>query len=132
MNTCKINKTIFSSQLDNDNLIHIQVKNEDKRIPTDQFQTLKSAYQQRYSTNSSPQQKAELAYNYIRNMAEFSAIEIKYNAVIEINCSLSYSLYLYVKTDQAETEWHSKLIPSEDINAVGPILHRIIKKASTD
>ena len=66
--------------------------------------------------------------SFIEQIAPKAHFKSQYNVVITAKKHIAQSLYLYVQTDQMNCMWNVKLIPNEDSDSVGILLHQLVNK----
>jgi len=113
--------------IDDNGYVYVNaINNESKVMCGKLFCRLKQEYRGCYGKTENTEKRAKLALDFIEQIAQLAHFKSQYNVVITAKNNSAPSLYLYVQTDQMNCMWSVKLIPNEDLDSVGMLLHQLV------
>lgn len=117
----------IGATIDDNGYIYFDAKNNESKVMCGKlFCQLKQDYRSYYGKAQKNEKKAKLALSFIEKIAQKAHFKSQYNVVITADNNSAPSLYLYVQTDQMNCMWSVKLIPNEDLDSVGVLLHQLV------
>lgn len=129
----RLSADAIGTTIDNNGYLYVDaINNENKIMCGKLFCQLKQDYRNNYGKSKTANKKAKLALIFIEKIAQKAHFKSQYNVVITAENDSAPSLYLYVQTDQMNCMWSVKLIPNEDLDTVGILLHRLVDEKYTE
>lgn len=117
----------IGATIDDNGYVYVDTRNSESKVMCGKlFCQLKQDYRSYYGKTKKTEKKAKLALDFIENIAQKAHFKSQYNVVITADNNSAPSLYLYVQTDQMNCMWSVKLIPNEDLDSVGVLLHQLV------
>ena len=127
--TKQLANAAIAASIDNNGYVYIDAAYDHTRVMSGStFCQLRQDYRHKYCKTKVAHKRAKLALEFIENIAKQAYFKSQYNVVITAEDNCAPSLYLYIQTDKMNCMWSVKLIPNEDLDAVGVLLYHLVNK----